>query len=168
MSQTTINDHLYEVGALNARQQFHLSRKLAPIIPKIVPVFTRLAPILVRLDNIAKGEPEHLSAEEVDKRNQEFMDLIASCSPIADALSAMSDADADYVIDLCLSKVQIQQRLPTGTIWADVMPKPGVLAFDSVDMSVMLRLVITSVSVNLGPFIRGAIGKASSMAPKAT
>lgn len=38
-----IGNYDYEIGRLNAIDQFHVSRKIAPIIPTIMPILTELA-----------------------------------------------------------------------------------------------------------------------------
>ena len=38
-----LNGHRYSIGKLSAKQQFHMSRRIAPIVPTLIPVFVRLA-----------------------------------------------------------------------------------------------------------------------------
>ena len=38
-----LNGHRYSIGKLSAKQQFHVSRRIAPIVPTLIPVFVRLA-----------------------------------------------------------------------------------------------------------------------------
>ncbi|MDR8357797.1 hypothetical protein FPK59_28755, partial [Acinetobacter baumannii] len=37
-----IGNHNYEIGRLDAFDQFHVSRKIAPIVPTIVPFMTEI------------------------------------------------------------------------------------------------------------------------------
>lgn len=37
-----LNGHRYSIGKLSAKQQFHMSRRIAPIVPTLIPVFVRL------------------------------------------------------------------------------------------------------------------------------
>jgi hypothetical protein len=79
--------------------------------------------------------------------------------PFADALAAMNDADADYVMDNCLTAVQRQQ--PTG--WARVVSlEQKTLMFQDMDMSVILPLVVQVIVANLGPFIQGLLTSQAS------
>ncbi|MFX7140361.1 phage tail assembly chaperone, partial [Acinetobacter baumannii] len=32
----------YSIGKMSAKKQFHVSRRIAPLIPKLIPVFTRV------------------------------------------------------------------------------------------------------------------------------
>jgi hypothetical protein len=75
-----INGQQYRSGKLNARQQFHIAR--------------RLAPVLGGLATASQGKTDTFAT---------FL------QPIADAIAGMSDADCDYVLDNCLAVVQRQQ-----------------------------------------------------------
>jgi hypothetical protein len=75
-----INGQSYRIGRLDAKKQFHVARRLAPL----------LAGLGGALKPEAKG----------------FAELV---SPIAEALAKMSDEDTDYVLDTCLMVVQRQQ-----------------------------------------------------------
>lgn len=78
---TEIGGQQYRIGRLDAKKQFHVARRLAPLLA---------------------GLGGALQAE-----SKEFVQLVA---PIADALSKMSDEDTDYVIDTCLAVVQRRQN----------------------------------------------------------
>ena len=75
-----INGQSYRIGRLDAKKQFHVAR--------------RLAPLLAGLGGALKGEAKG------------FAEMV---SPIAEALAKMSDEDSDYVIDTCLAVVARQQ-----------------------------------------------------------
>lgn len=75
-----INGQSYRIGRLDAKKQFHVAR--------------RLAPLLAGLGGALKGEAKG------------FAEMVA---PIAEALAKMSDEDTDYVIDTCLAVVARQQ-----------------------------------------------------------
>jgi len=75
-----INGQQYRSGKLNARLQFHVARRLAPVLGGLA---------------------------EASKNNDG--DFAGFLQPIADAIAGMSDADCDYVLDACLGVVQRQQ-----------------------------------------------------------
>ena len=66
----------YRIGRIDARKQFHVAR--------------RLAPLLAGMGSVAD-------------KNAGFA---AFLGPLTDALSGMSDEDVDYVLDACLSVCQ--------------------------------------------------------------
>ncbi|WP_011298553.1 phage tail assembly chaperone [Cupriavidus necator] len=134
----------YSIGRLNAMQQFHVSRRIAPIIPALIPVYMRMQ---------ASGKP---LTEDLDG-------LATALQPLADGLAALKDDDAEYVIGTCLSVVQRQQATGWARVWSG---KESM--FDDMDLSVTLPLVIQVISANLGPFINGLLtSQASSPASAA-
>jgi len=38
-----LGGNAYSIGRLTAKQQFHVSRRIAPIIPPLIPLFMKLA-----------------------------------------------------------------------------------------------------------------------------
>lgn len=80
MIEFEINGVQYRSDRMDAKKQFHVAR--------------RLAPLLAGLGGSLKSDKASFS---------EFI------GPIADALSKMSDEDTDYVIDACLRIVQRRQ-----------------------------------------------------------
>ncbi|WP_024904462.1 phage tail assembly chaperone [Robbsia andropogonis] len=122
-----INGQGYRIGRLDVKRQFHVAR--------------RLAPLLAGLGGALKNS--------ADKDSVGFSELVA---PIAEALSKMSDEDTDYVIDSCLSVVQRQ----SGNAWAPVMARGGGMMFSDIELSEMLRLTVAVIQGSLGGFFPGA------------
>ncbi|MDP3351812.1 MAG: hypothetical protein Q8S92_22735 [Hydrogenophaga sp.] len=132
----------YRLTRLDAMRQFHVSRKLAPIVPTLVPVFLKIA------------------------RSEGLEDIASSAvllQPFAEAIAGMNDTDAEYVLGTCLSVVQ---RQTTATSWAPVWSeKAKACMFDDVDMGVMVKLVLEVVKDSLGPFIRGLLTSLPEASP---
>lgn len=80
--ETQINGNTYRIGKLDARTQFHVARRLAPLLAGIGKTLNQ-------------------------PKNKD--DLFSTFGPLADALSSMSDEDTDYVLDKCLSVVHRAQ-----------------------------------------------------------
>ena len=78
----------YRAGKLNAKQQLHVSRRLAPL-------FAAMAPALKPGVSLADMPVE----------------------PLAEALAGLPDAAVDYVVDTCLSVVQRQQGPAWQFVW---------------------------------------------------
>jgi hypothetical protein len=119
MTEIEIKGVNYRCGRMDAKKQFHVAR--------------RLAPLLAGLGGAIKGDAAG------------FTELI---SPIADALSKMSDKDTDYVIDTCLLVVQRRQ----GDAWQSVTARDGSLMFDDIDLPALLQLTVAVIQQNLGSF----------------
>ncbi|MBN3848623.1 hypothetical protein G3N58_17600 [Paraburkholderia sp. Ac-20342] len=73
-----IGGHKYRIGRIDARKQFHVARRLAPLLA---------------------GMSGALGAD----RGAGFGAFIG---PLTEALSGMSDDDVDYVLDVCLGVCQ--------------------------------------------------------------
>lgn len=144
-TQIELGGDEYSLGRLSAMQQFHVSRRIAPIIPALIPVFMRMRSAAKPL-------------------NEDLEGLATVLQPLADGLAQLKDEDAEYVIGTCLSVVQRKQ--PTG--WASVWAPSGKVAmFDDMDLSVTLPLVVQVITANLGPFIQGLLTSQQS-GPAAT
>jgi hypothetical protein len=66
----------YRIGRIDARKQFHVARRLAPLLAGM------------------SGVPDKSAG------------FAAFLGPLTDALSGMSDEDVDYVLDVCLGVCQ--------------------------------------------------------------
>lgn len=124
-----INGNEYRVGKLNAKQQFHLTR--------------RITPILLSYQDIE-------SASENGTRTLKH--TLTAMKPLMDALAAMSDEDSDYVIDLCLSVCEIQDGQGFQRIAVN-----GKFLYSHIDMSTMLQLVREVINENLGNFLTALV-----------
>lgn len=120
----------FQVGALtckstkmNARQQFHLARRLGPI----------LSPVIAEI-----GKMDDASNEE------ELMKLVPL---IANALADGDDSKFDYVLDACLSHILVKQD---GGGWA-ALRKNGVDMYP-LEMFDMLQIVGRAIMQNLASF----------------
>ena len=145
MLEFELNGHSYRAGKLSAFQQLHLSRKIAPILPRLLPAFALLA---------GRGE------EEAPLLN--LPDLANAVGPLAQALAEMSDADCEYVFGVSLSVVSRLQ----GQAWASVWNGPSKSPmFDDIDLSAMTQIVVKVIADNLGPFMQGLVAKVQASSP---
>ncbi|MDF3936660.1 phage tail assembly chaperone [Pseudomonas citronellolis] len=140
MAEFNVAGQTYRTAKIDAMRQFHLSRKIAPVIPALIPVFAKLA--------------ESQKAAGVKPLSGDLAGMAAMFEPFAEAIAAMSDESAEYVMGTCLSVVQRQQ----GTTWAPVWnERQKVLMFDDIDSGVMLQLAAFVVRESLGPFLAGLL-----------
>lgn len=127
MSDIEVNSNTYRIGKMDTRKQFHVSRRLAPL----------LAGIGGAIAGSMAGDGSALAA---------------TFQPIAEALSKMSDEDTDYVLDNCLAVVSRLQ----GNQFAPVMARGGALMFDDIDLPSMMQLAVAVIRENLGGFFPGS------------
>ncbi len=145
MIEFTIADHQYQAGKLSARRQFHVSRRLAPLMAPVIPAFVRA---------VKDGQ---------SLRDPEVLEMLVG--PIAEGLSKMADADAEYVIDECLGVVR--RYVPEHKHWAAIWnPGAGLPMFDDLnDLALVLRIVMRVVQDSLGPFIQGFLSSPTPTSP---
>lgn len=140
MAEFTVNGQSYRTAKIDAMRQFHLSRKIAPIIPALIPVFTKLS--------------ESKKEEAAKPLSNDIAGMAHLFEPFAEAIAEMSDEVAEYVMGTCLSVVQRQQ----GTTWAPIWnERQKVCMFDDIDAGVMVQLAAYVVRESLGPFLAGLL-----------
>jgi hypothetical protein len=138
MIEFEIGGNQYRADKLNVFQQFHVQRKIAPLIPPLIPVFLRI--------------------QEMRAKQLGLVSNLASISellqPFADGLAGLPDADAEFVLSTCLAVV----RRRAGDHWAPVWSASAkALMFDDLDLGSALPIVVRVIRDNLGPFIQGLL-----------
>ena len=142
-----IGGHDYTIGRLNALDQLHVSRKIAPIVPNIMPILTE----------VAKGDLERVIESIEDGENNELEGLeplAEALEPFMEAIAKMPEDDVNYVVHKCLSVVKRGGA---------AVCRNNTIMFDDLDMNHLLPLTIAVIRMNLGIFIQDLLMKASSM-----
>ncbi|WP_404798963.1 phage tail assembly chaperone [Acinetobacter thermotolerans] len=147
-----IGGHDYAIGRLNALDQLHVSRKIAPIIPNILPILTEVAKgeFSKTLESLEAGSSEELDGLEP---------LAKALEPFMEAIAKIPEDDVNYVIHKCLSVVKRNGA---------VVCRGTSIMFDDLDMSHLLPLTVAVIRTNLGNFIQGLLTKASSIQAQST
>ena len=150
--QITISGKNYTIGRLNALDQLHVSRKIAPIIPSLIPIISEVAKggLSKVIESMESGDDVEL--ESIDLK--ELDGLSSALSPLMDVIAGMSEGDTNLVIHKCLSVV-----IRDGA----VLCRGESIMFDDLDMMQILPLVVAVIRKNLGNFIQDLLMKASSM-----
>ena len=134
-----INGVEYRAHKLDAKTQFHLSRKVAPIVPKLLPLFLKI------------------TAEKGSLLENNILNLIPTLEPFANALAEMPDEHASFIYDTCLGSVSRKQ----GKDFAKVTNN-GILMFQDIGLDSVLPIVVKILWFNLGPFIQGLLFQKSA------
>lgn len=145
MTELEIGGNAYRINSMSAMTQFHVMRKLGPVLPGIVPVLAQAAAALPQADDQEDGG----AMTTVDGVAAIAM---AAC-PLLDGLAAMADADAEYVINHCLSAVM--RRDSGGKSWSAVS-RDGVTMFDDIDLMTSMQIVWAVLRENYTGFFRAA------------
>lgn len=134
-----IGEYKYQIGKLNALDQLHVSRRIAPIIPTIAPLLVQL--VDAGLTDLDEGEPLDIEMLKT---------LAPSFQPFAEALAEMTDEHTEYVLSKCMSVVRRKTNDGFAAVWRGKSP-----AFDDMEMSEILPLVIAVLRSSLGNFMAG-------------
>ena len=145
MTELEIGGNTYRINSMPAMTQFHVMRKLGPVLPGIVPVLAQAAAALPQAD----GQEDGGAMTTVDG----VAAIAMAARPLLDGLAAMADADAEYVISHCLSAVM--RRDPGGKSWSAVS-RDGVTMFDDIDLMTSMQIVWAVLRENYTGFFRAA------------
>lgn len=136
MAEFQLNGQLYSAGRLNAKQQFHVARRLAPLLKGFGDVVKNAGGIFSIVEKHFAGKLK----EDLKK-----IDPFEMVQPLADALNEMSDENANYIIDACCGVTQRR----TGSAWGPVIAPNGMPMYPDMDWSVIIMIVIKVVEANL-------------------
>lgn len=135
MKTVGINGETYRLGKMPARTQFHVLRRIMPVMASLAPVAIALG--LAKPEGGAGDEPM-----EVDK----FFGMIG---PMAEGLARMADADMDFVIN----NVMAQTAKNVNGQWAPMLAPDGfTFMFQDMGMELMLQLTLAGIRENFGNF----------------
>lgn len=121
-AEVEVAGNLYRIGSISAIKQFHIVRRLTPI-----------------LKSMAVGGLKAPGAAGAS-------DPLALFAPMADALAAVSNEDAEYIIFHCFKVVSRKQ----GNVWAPIQTQtPGAdLMFSDIRWPDIVRLVVEVIKEN--------------------
>ena len=114
-----LNGVEYRLEKIDARRQFHVMRRLSPMLAELSEAVSG-----------GKGSDEILS-------------------PLANALSKMTDADADY----CLMTLLTGARRKQGATWSKVVVDDQLM-FADISMADMLQLAFKAFQLNFDSFFQ--------------
>lgn len=144
MTEFEIDGKFFRIGKLSAMQQFHVMRKISPLMPPLMPIFAQVA------NDQKKGV----------KVQDDFEVIGPLLQPFADGLSGMSDESSEYVFNTCLSAV----RYKHGENWIQFWNATGKVAMVmelNGDVALLVRLVVRVIADSLAPFLSGFLTNAS-------
>lgn len=119
MADFEVSGQNYKSKAMPAITQFHVMRRLTPVIAS----FKDLIPLIK-----AGGGKIDIAT----------VNLSALIEPAAAALAGMSDADTEFVINACMMVCERQQGAAWSPIWSEGAKRSR---FDDIQMTEMLQIV---------------------------
>lgn len=128
-----IGNRKFKLNKIDPHKQFHIVRRVAPLIAELLPALGR----------ISKTKVEGSSEED---KVEEFAKIMA---PIMEGFSKLPDADADYVLFKLLASVEIQQE--QFNVWAKIANDSGIIMQD-LELPVLLQAAGRAFVYNLSGF----------------
>jgi hypothetical protein len=139
-----LGDINYKIGRLDTFTQFHIARRLAPLLANLGQALKEAAPLL------EKGKPAEGAEKEKEEEEVDYDALSVAMGPIADTLAKMSDADVNYILHSCLAVCQ--REIAPGR-YSPVQLRNGTrLMFEDIEMPVMVGLAINTIQDSLSSF----------------
>jgi hypothetical protein len=122
--EVQIGPHEYLCGRMPTRVQFHVARRLLPVMKGLQPLFARAGQTLISDGN---------GAMVPDVGNISIFEGLAA---LGDTLGMMPDSEADYVIDHALDAVRWKQA----GRWMPLRVNGGLMVQEADDLATQLRL----------------------------
>lgn len=128
--EVVIDEKTYYIGKLDAKTQFHVTRRIGPLLAEVGVHWGRIKTI----------------AQQDSVSDETWMSVLPT---LAERLAKLPDETVDYVLDACLSQVKRREEKGAVSVWV-----AGRIAFEDIELNIMLRLVAEVLRVNLRSFFK--------------
>lgn len=119
----------YQASPMDAITQFHVARRLAPVLPAL---------------------------KSISGTDEDGGPAWSSLGAISEIIAKMPDEDVNYVIDACLSRVSRRKEGDTG--WAKLWNSNAkALMFQDLSFPEMLMIAVQVIAGSLGNFMGGLL-----------
>lgn len=162
MAELEIDGVSYRTGRLNAKQQFHVARRIAPIIARIgtIPALIQEAVAQEAMPNgngvdYTEGGTEGDTPEVPEAQSNDLASLMERgggvvFKALAEAISELSDRDCDYILAMCLSVVMRRHGESWVPVWNKAADQPQ---FADLNLPGMMQLTFAVIQDNLAGFM---------------
>ncbi len=142
----------FRIDKLNAFDQLHLSRKIAPLLPALAPVFVKY---------VEMGDGGLLGSR--------ILEIAELAEPFTVALASMKNEDAEQVMTMALASVKVQTDAARN-VWIPLWVPQGRMAsvVELNDLGKLLPVVIKVITFNLGNFIDGLLTRRGEASPESS
>lgn len=131
-NEFSIGERNFKLNKINALKQFHIARRIAPILADILPAMSDIQRV-TKLEGLSESQ-----------KLDEFAKIAA---PFMNGISKLSDADADKVLYGLLSSVEMQQSIG----WAKVSTET-MLMIQDLELPQLLQIAGRAFAYNLSGF----------------
>lgn len=133
MNEFELNGRKFKIGKLNAFKQFHIVRRIAPILADLLP---------------AIGEMQKLQKIKSNKTEAESFDEMAKVlAPLLTGFSKLSDQDSEFVLFGLLSCVETHSM----GAWSYVV-RDSMLMSQDLELPALIQIAGRSFMANLSSF----------------
>lgn len=129
----SIGERQFKLSKINAMKQYHIVRRIAPILGDMLPA----------MKDIAKAHDSKDMTEE-----QKLEKAVQFAGPIMTGISKLSDKDSEVVLYGLLAAVEIKQAEGN---WAKIVVGDQLM-FDNLDLPTMLQAAGRSFMFNMAGF----------------
>lgn len=124
----------FKLNKIDAFKQFHVVRRLGPLLGEIIPAAQKIAKL----------------NSKTDQSEEEKFDQIAMLArPLMDGFAKLSDEDANRVLLTLLEAVEIKQ--PSSNSWARIA-RDGNMMIQDLELPLMLQCAARAFGYNLQSF----------------
>lgn len=142
MSEITIDGMDFRIGRLPVKQQFHVAKRLLPILGKLSNVSLEVPPELI--EQVKAGSEDGRPLEMAKIFEGKFLDVLI------ESISGLSDKDCDFMMATTLSVVTRRQNDRWQVVWNKAADAPQ---FADMPLLLLLRLVAEVIRENLADFM---------------
>lgn len=137
-----VGDKKFKLNKINAMIQFHILRRIGPLLTELMTV----------MGHIARKNVDGMTEEQ---KLEEFAKI---ANPIMMGLSKLSDADSEYVLFRLLTATEYHQA--QFNVWSRVACDTGIL-MQELEFPVLMQVATRSLMFNLKGFFSLLPQKAS-------
>ncbi len=132
-----IGNREFKLLKLDTFKQFHIARRIGPIIGDLIPIAHKLRSLSLDTD-------DKLSEE------QKLEALAPILQPLIDGFSKLSDQDADFVLMGLCSAVEMKNS----GVWSRVVHEKAGLMFQDLELPELLQIAGRAFQFNLAAFFK--------------
>lgn len=144
----TISGMEFKIGKIDAFKQFHVARRIGPIIGDLIPMMQKAMKTIAAAGSMTE-----------EQKFGEFAELV---SPVMLGLAKLSDADANHVLLGLLSAVQIRQ---VSGNWARISDGQ-LMMIQNLELPVILQVAGRALAFNMSGFFSSMPQVSQSGTPK--
>lgn len=135
----------FKVRKINAIKQFHIARRMAPMLAELTPAFKGIA----KVETDAKKSGKELSEEDKFDRFAEIL------GPVLIGASKISEEDSEKILLGLLEAVEIKHMGSFAQVVRD-----NRLMIDTIELPTMLKCAAKAFMFNISGFFKGPLPKA--------